>query len=115
MELISDHLGFTPEIVPDCAQAIDALSQSRFDVILMDWRMPDVDGAECTKRLKKLANCKTTPIIAVTAMALNGDREKCLAAGVDDYLAKPFTIDALKNLVLKWAHIQTEKLDESTC
>ena len=114
MELISDHLGFTPEIVSDCAQAVDALSQSHFDVILMDWRMPDVDGAECTKRLRQLANCKSTPILAVTAMALNGDREKCLAAGVDDYLAKPFTIDALKKLVLKWASTQREESNTLT-
>jgi CheY-like chemotaxis protein len=109
MELISDHLGFIPEIVSDGAKAIDAVSRSKFDVILMDWRMPEIDGEECTKRLRELANCKTTPIIAVTAMALNGDREKCMAAGVDDYLAKPFTIDELKKLVLKWASTQLEE------
>jgi CheY-like chemotaxis protein len=113
MELISDHLGFIPEIVSDGLQAIDAVSQSNFDVILMDWRMPEVDGEECTKRLRQLANCKTTPIIAVTAMALNGDREKCMAAGVDDYLAKPFTIDELKQLVLKWARTQIKDQPKS--
>ena len=111
MELISDHLGFIPEIVSDGAKAIDAVSRSKFDVILMDWRMPEIDGEECTKRLRKMANCKATPIIAVTAMALNGDREKCMAAGVDDYLAKPFTIDELKKLVLKWARIELERSD----
>jgi CheY-like chemotaxis protein len=108
MELISDHLGFIPEIVSDGARAIDAVSRSKFDVILLDWRMPEIDGEECTKRLRQLANCKTTPIIAVTAMALKGDREKCMEAGVDDYLAKPFTSDELKKLVLKWANLNVQ-------
>ncbi len=102
MELISDHLGIIPKIVPDCIQAIDALKCNDFDVILLDWRMPEIDGEECTKRIKQLSHCKHTPIIAVTALAMSGDRETCLRAGVDDYLSKPFTIDELRTLILKW-------------
>jgi CheY-like chemotaxis protein len=115
MELISDHLGIIPKIVSDCSQAFDVLSQESFDVILLDWRMPTIDGEECTKRLREFSYTKSTPIIAVTALAMSGDREACLAAGVDDYLSKPFTIDDLKTMIQKWSRprVETAKTDET--
>lgn len=68
-------------------------------VILIDMMMPDMDGYEAIPRLKQDVRYQHIPLIAVTAQAMAGDREKCLAAGADDYLAKPVDVDALLHLL----------------
>ncbi len=114
MQLIADHLGILPFLTSSCAEAIDSLSQptSRLtpDLILMDWRMPSIDGCACAKRIRALtsANGGCVPIIAVTALVMPGDKEACLEAGMDDYLAKPFTIDELRNVIDKWLHRKSQ-------
>jgi CheY-like chemotaxis protein len=74
-----------------------------FDVILMDCRMPDVDGFTCTKKIRDLTGTgKTIPIIAVTAQTAVEDQRKCLNAGMDDYLAKTFTLEQLHQKLCFW-------------
>ncbi|NPB09924.1 MAG: response regulator [Thermodesulfobacteria bacterium] len=85
-------------------QALEILEKESFDLVLMDCQMPEMDGYEATKRLREMEEKtgKHTVVIALTAHALKGDRERCLAAGMDDYLSKPFTIDQLRAVLEKW-------------
>ena len=68
-------------------------------LILMDIQMPGINGLEVIRRLRKMPAFKAVPIIALTALAMVGDREDCLAAGADEYLSKPFSLKALSNLI----------------
>jgi CheY-like chemotaxis protein len=90
------RLGHRCEVVSDGKAAIEAASTRRYDVVLMDCQMPSVDGFEATAAIRKLAHpVGSVPIIAVTANAMIGDRERCLAAGMDGYIAKPIHLDQL--------------------
>ena len=92
------QLGCTSEIVPDGEQAVEAAKRRRFDIILMDWQMPILDGLEATARIRAHESANRlarVPIIALTAGAISGDREKCLGAGMDQYVTKPLSRDAL--------------------
>ena len=98
-------IGCTAEVATNGLQAVEALAAREFDIVLMDCNMPELDGWEATRRLRAHeATCgaRRTPIIALTANALPGDRECCLAAGMDDFLSKPFTRDALSNVLMRW-------------
>ncbi|MBY0556670.1 MAG: response regulator, partial [Burkholderiaceae bacterium] len=88
----------------DGAQAVRAAQRERFDLILMDCSMPEMDGYEATAhiRLAELASGRRTPLLAMTANTQSGDAEKCLAAGMDDYLAKPITLVELRLKLEKW-------------
>ena len=68
----------------------------------MDCRLPIIDGYEATRQIRKLPECATVPIIALTANALQGDRENCLQAGMNDYLAKPFKRADLEQILQRW-------------
>jgi signal transduction histidine kinase/CheY-like chemotaxis protein len=83
-------------LVEDGALALAAIQQSDFDIVLMDIQMPNMDGFEATRAIRELANplC-TLPIIALTANAMAGDRERCLASGMDGYVSKPINADTL--------------------
>jgi signal transduction histidine kinase/CheY-like chemotaxis protein/HPt (histidine-containing phosphotransfer) domain-containing protein len=88
------------------SEAIAAFSQSRFDIILMDCQMPEMDGLTATQRIREIEKARglaCIPIVAVTANAFEEDRVRCLAAGMDDFLSKPFTEDQLHQMLLKWA------------
>jgi PAS domain S-box-containing protein len=94
-------LGYEAIAVTDGAQAIKALDQQEFDLVVMDCHMPVMDGEEATRRIR--ASCKGhIPIIALTANAMVGDRERYLRAGMDDYLSKPVEILALKETLARW-------------
>jgi CheY-like chemotaxis protein len=91
--------GYECEVAENGKQALDALSQGAYDLVLMDCQMPEMDGFEATRRFRELesstgAQGRPVPIIALTANAMGGDRERCLDAGMTDYLSKP--IDPLK-------------------
>jgi PAS domain S-box-containing protein len=99
---ILEKLGATVTVVDTGQAAIDYLSSSSVDAILMDCQMPILDGYEATRRIRQGAagrEAVSLPIIAVTAHALAGDRERCLAAGMNDYLTKPFNPEALRSML----------------
>jgi CheY-like chemotaxis protein len=98
--LMLKHAGFNVDLAKDGSEAVEAHSSNPYDVILMDCQMPGMDGWEATSRIRQLKQPQPF-IIAVTANALVGDRERCLAAGMDDYLAKPFTAERLVMIVRK--------------
>jgi CheY-like chemotaxis protein len=85
-------------------EAIDAAAERRFDIVLMDCQMPVLDGYEATRRLREREARGGTrvPVVALTANALVGDAETCLAAGMDAHLAKPYTRDQLARLLAQW-------------
>jgi signal transduction histidine kinase/CheY-like chemotaxis protein len=96
-------------------EALQCLSTDRFDAVLMDWQMPDMDGLEATRRLRA-GVCgelnRAVPVIALTANAFAEDREACMAAGMNDFLTKPVQLQALRQCVLRWCrHIETN-IDE---
>lgn len=92
--------GFHPLAAGDIAEAYAKLHETPdVGVILMDMMMPDVDGYEAIPKLREHVDYKSIPIIAVTAQAMAGDREKCIAAGADDYISKPVDVDKLVALL----------------
>jgi signal transduction histidine kinase/DNA-binding response OmpR family regulator/HPt (histidine-containing phosphotransfer) domain-containing protein len=99
-----DRLGLTYRLAEDGLRALEAVGQEGFDLVLMDCQMPEMDGFEATRRIraKEEGDDDHLTIIALTAAALEGDRERCLAAGMDDYLTKPLTISQLRSLIGKW-------------
>jgi CheY-like chemotaxis protein len=104
-QAIVRRLGLGAHVVSSWEEAEASLETVCFDAVLMDVQMPDIDGIEATRRLRELDKIsgRHTPIIAVTAKAMAGDREECLLAGMDDYLAKPFSIEQLKSVIERWA------------
>lgn len=87
------------------SDAFEKWQSQSFDLILMDCQMPVMDGYEATQKIRQNESAKNhIPIIALTASATQGDRDKCLRAGMDDYLSKPFDESALMQIVNKWAH-----------
>ena len=91
------------DVVSDGRQAIDAIRHKHYDLIFMDCNMPVMDGFEASRTIRhRESPHQRTPIIAMTAAAFEGDREKCLAAGMDDYLAKPVRPQDLKRVLAGW-------------
>jgi CheY-like chemotaxis protein len=83
------QMGYGADVVGDGLRAIDALERETYDVVLMDVQMPELDGLEATRRIRKRWPDRPTRIVAMTANAMAGDREACLAAGMNDYVSKP--------------------------
>lgn len=102
IEAMLRSLGYQVTLVADGAQAVSAVRQERFAAVLMDCRLPIMDGYEATRRIRELGQQGQLPIIALTANALQGDREACLQAGMNDYLAKPFKRMELQELLDRW-------------
>lgn len=97
LERMMDKAGYRVHAVEDGSLAVAAIADQNFDAILMDVNMPVMDGLEATRRIREMekASGRHTPIIALTALAIRGDAERCLEAGMDAYLAKPYRRDDL--------------------
>lgn len=99
------RLGLQVELADNGVAALQALDREPFDLVLMDCQMPEMDGYQATKAIRVRERVRPgvhLPIVALTAHALSGDREKCLAAGMDDYLGKPFQIGELEAVLRRW-------------
>ncbi len=116
IEKIAEKKGWKAKLADNATKAIEYFKNERFDVVLMDIQMPEVDGYQATRIIRDIEENELntnifddlkvnarTPIIAMTAYALRGDREKCLAAGMDDYISKPLSANELNDKVEKWS------------
>jgi len=95
-------LGLDAAVANDGVEGIEAISNKDYDLILMDWQMPRMDGLEATRKIRAMKGDDGPVIIAVTANAMSGDVERCLDAGMDDYLSKPVQKEKLENMLRKW-------------
>lgn len=98
------RLGYAVDVVCDGKEALDAIKETGYGLLLTDCHMPEMDGMELTASVRQLPDAKKSgmPIIAITANALSGEEERCLAAGMDDYLSKPVSLDQLSKTLRKW-------------
>jgi len=99
------HFGVEPEMVANGQQAFERLQQERFDLVLMDCQMPVMDGYSAARRIREEErgrNVGRTPIVAVTAHAMEGDQEQCMEAGMDGYISKPFRLAEIGELLERW-------------
>lgn len=103
-------LGYDSDVAMNGTEALEALARRHYDVILMDCDVPEMDGYETTRRIRALPNAqRDTPIIALTAHALAGERQKCLQAGMDDYLPKPIRRRDLAMILNKWLDARSRR------
>ena len=108
---ILDKLGYTTTVVDTGRAAVDELEKNRFDLVLMDVQMPEMDGFAATRHIRSPASTvldPSVPIVAMTAHAMKGDRERCLAAGMNDYLSKPVRARELDETILRCLNLSEE-------
>jgi PAS domain S-box-containing protein len=99
---VLQKLGYRADVVANGLEALAVLRRLSYDLVLMDCQMPEMDGFEATRRIREELNIPGLPVIAMTAYAMKGDREKCLEAGMNDYLSKPVSPDELVSVLDRW-------------
>ncbi len=102
LKIMLGYLGLSADMANDGVEAVEAIQASDYDLVLMDWQMPRMDGLEATRKIRLLKDISQPVIIAVTANAMSGDVEKCLQVGMDDYLSKPIEKDKLEMTLRRW-------------
>ncbi len=104
---ILQKLGYSPVVVANGREAVDAVRNKEYDIIFMDLQMPELDGLEATRLIRERAPAGQPVIIALTANTMEGDEEECLRAGMNDYIGKPVKVEELLSKIRKWAlHLQ---------
>jgi CheY-like chemotaxis protein len=107
---VLERLGYNADIVANGKEVLEAMAAQVYDLVFMDVQMPELDGLEAT-RLIRASDQQQPVIVAMTANAMNGDRDECLQAGMDDYICKPLNLDELAGLLQKWqAALDTKHL-----
>jgi PAS domain S-box-containing protein len=101
-ELLHSMAGLQVDLAEDGVQAVEMAGAGHYDLILMDLLMPGMDGIEATRHIRALPGCEQTPILALTANAFGEDRERCLAAGMNDHIPKPVDPERLFGTLLRW-------------
>jgi PAS domain S-box-containing protein len=117
-----ESIGCAVELAADGQEAIEATARGSYDLVLMDCQMPNVDGFEATRAIRAREQTVHSedsqrprlPIVALTANAMRGDREQCVAAGMDDYLSKPFTLEQLRKVVETWMRVPAAANSDGT-
>jgi hypothetical protein len=94
--------GFEPTLASRAPQALRMMREQPFDLVLMDVQMPEMDGLEATRRIRQTEVRRRTPVVAITAFATNADAERCMEAGMDDYVTKPISLQDLSRVTTKW-------------
>ena len=107
---ILQKMDCTVDIAANGIEAVSMVKQFPYDLIFMDCQMPEMDGYEATRLIKKFLELESVdadiPVIAMTANAIKGDRENCLAAGMDDYISKPIDQKKLNEIIAEWTNIK---------
>lgn len=101
-QVLLEDVGLRVDLAADGRQAVEKVEGAAYDLVLMDMQMPSMDGLEATQCIRRIAERTTLPILAMTANAFVEDRERCLAAGMNDFITKPISPDHLFSLVLRW-------------
>ncbi|EDZ62671.1 signal transduction histidine kinase [Sulfurimonas gotlandica GD1] len=104
LSILLEDFGLTYDVANDGLEAVDKVKNNKYDLILMDENMPNMNGIEASSTIRKLEHTKDIVIIAVTANALKGDREKFLENGMDDYISKPIDTDELEKILRKYCN-----------
>ncbi len=109
-----EKAGLQADVVSNGSQAVAAIGKTIYDLVLMDCQMPEMDGFEATAEIRRLeGSARHTTICALTAHAMAGDRERCLDAGMDDYISKPLTVGVLHKKIAHWIYSKQEANDGS--
>jgi CheY-like chemotaxis protein/anti-sigma regulatory factor (Ser/Thr protein kinase) len=96
------NLGYSADVANNGQEVLSALDLRPYDIILMDCQMPELDGYEATQRIRLRTDCQNLRIVAMTANAMRGESEKCIEAGMDDYLSKPVRLESLREMLARW-------------
>lgn len=99
---ILEKMGYQPDVVANGLEVLEAVSMKKYDLIFMDVQMPEMDGLEATRHLVTKRMMNRPHVVAMTANALTGDRENCLAAGMHDYISKPVKIEEIQKMIIQW-------------
>jgi CheY-like chemotaxis protein len=99
--LMLKRMGYAADVVANGQEVLQAVKRQSYDVVLMDVQMPEMDGLEATRAVLDMKLNKRPKILAMTAYALEGDKERCLRAGMDGYISKPVKLEELRNALLR--------------